>query len=323
MRKMITLLATVFAAFSSPYFIGCNDAPSAPHEDHSADSLQKMVARGQYLALHVAACIHCHSKRDFGKYAGPVVPGTEGGGGNKFSNSEVEDIPGTVYSRNITPDPETGIGTWTDEEIILAITQGISKNGDTLFPIMPYANYNRMAKDDLLSIIAYIRTLKPVKNKVPSRELMIPVSMAYPGPVLQQSIDGNMRPPDTDQLKYGEYLVTMADCAGCHTPFVKGEPDFSRAFAGSNTFTMDGFTVTSANITPDSTTGIGAWNEEVFIKKFSACREEKGYNYDPGKMNTIMPIVDYSGMTDSDLKAIFAYLRSTKPVKNLVMKFPK
>jgi len=323
MRKMIALPAVIFMAFTVPYFISCNEAPSAVQSDHAADSLQEVVDRGKYLALHVAACIHCHSMRDFGKYSGPVIPGTEGGGGNKFSHAEVDDIPGTFYSRNITPDTETGIGTWTDEEVIRAMTQGISKNGDTLFPIMPYPNYNRMAKDDLLSIVAYIRTLKPIKNKVPDRELMIPMSMVYPGPVLQKDVNGNMRPSESDQVKYGEYLVTMGDCSGCHTPFVKGEPDFNRAFAGSIVFRMDGFTVTSANLTPDSTTGIGAWNEEVFIKKFSACREEKGYNYDPDKMNTVMPVVDYSGMTDGDLKAIYAYLRTAKPVKNLVTKYPK
>ncbi|MEI9911342.1 MAG: hypothetical protein WDO71_17770 [Bacteroidota bacterium] len=100
----------------------------------------------------------------------------------KFDHTILDAIPGTMYGPNITPDPETGIGTWTDDEILRSITQGINKNGDTLFPLMPYANFNRMAKEDLLSIIAYLRTLKPIKNKVPERQLMIPISMAYPGP---------------------------------------------------------------------------------------------------------------------------------------------
>lgn len=93
------------------------------------------------------------------------MKGSEGGGGGLFSNNIHDAIPGTLYGKNITPDIETGIGSWTDDEILRAITQGISKNGDTLFPLMPYVNYNKMAKDDLLAIIAYIRTLKPIKIK--------------------------------------------------------------------------------------------------------------------------------------------------------------
>ena len=152
---------------------------------------------------------------------------------------------------------------------------------------------------------------------------MIPISMAYPAAALQKSVDGNIRPPESDQLKYGAYLVSMADCNGCHTPYVKGQPDFSREFAGGNTFTIGNFKVTSANITPDSTTGIGAWDVEAFMKKFTVCREEKGYNYNPGKLNTVMPIVDYAGMKDDDLKAIYAYLRTVKPVKNSIAKYPQ
>ena len=93
-------------------------------------------------------------------------------------------------------------------------------------------------------------------------------------------------------------------------------------FAGGNTFNEGTFKVTTANITPDSATGLGAWNEERFMNKFTVCREEKGYNYDPGKSNTIMPIVTYAGMSDNDLKAIYAYLRTVKPLKNLVVKYP-
>lgn len=147
--------------------------------------------------------------------------------------------------------------------------------------------------------------------------------MAYPAPALQKSGDGNIRPHESDQVKYGAYLVSMAGCTDCHTPYVKGQPDFSREFAGGNTFTVGTFKVTAANITPDSTTGIGAWDVEGFMNKFIVCREEKGYNYNPGKTNTVMPIVDYAGMKDDDLKAIYAYLRTVKPVKNSVVKYPQ
>ena len=323
MRKIIAPAAILFAVVAAIYFTACSNKKSEPKATSSEDSVKKVVERGEYLTLHVTLCMDCHSKRDFSKFSGPIVPGTEGMGGEVIDQKLFDPMPGTVYAKNITPDPETGIGTWTDDELLRAMTQGINKNGDTLFPIMPYANYNRMAKEDLLSIIAYIRTLKPIKNAIPARHLMIPISMAYPGPALQKTIDANVRPPESDQAKYGEYLTTMADCGTCHTPFVKGQPDFSRAYAGGNTFQPGNFKVVSPNITPDSATGLGTWNEERFMNKFLPYREEKGYNYDPGKQNTFMPLTGYAGMTDNDLKAMFTYLRTIRPVNNKVEKYPK
>lgn len=313
------LASIAIAAF---YLTSCNGKQSTPQVS-TEDSLQKIITRGKYLAVHVAACVHCHSQRDFTKYSGPIIQGTEGGGGQAFTHDMLDAIPGILYSKNITPDPETGIGNWTDDEILQAITKGINKNGDTLFPIMPYANYNRMAKQDLLSIIAYIKTLKPIKNKVPDRQLMIPISIAYPAPALQGSVDANVSPPESDKVKYGEYLITVASCSDCHTAFVKGQPDFSRLYGGGNVFHINSFTVTSSNITPDSTTGIGAWTEEMFINKFASYRDPKNYMYDPAKQNTVMPVSDFAGMKDEDLKAIYAYLRTVKPVSNKLEKYPK
>ena len=323
MKKSIAASAIFFIALIIMFFLACNNNSTESQANTKEDSLKKVIARGEYLTLHVAVCMHCHSMRDFSKFSGPDVPGTVGGGGGKFDNNIIDVIPGTIYSKNITADSATGIGTWTDEELLRAITQGIRKNGDTLFPLMPYAHFNHMAKDDLMSIIGYIRTIKPIKNAIPPRQLMIPISVAYPAPALQKSIDGNVRPPESDPVKYGGYLVNMAGCTDCHTPYIKGQPDFSREFSGGNTFTIAGFKVTSANITPDSATGIGAWDQQGFLNKFIVCREEKGYNYNPEKMNTVMPVVDYAGMTDGDLKAMYAYLRTVRPVKNLVVKYPK
>lgn len=322
MKKLFAIAVIFSFIISAAYLISCNNS-AEPKADNTKDSIDKVVARGAYLANHVTGCMDCHSKRDFTKYAGPVIQGTEGGGGEVFDHNLLEALPGTLYAKNITPDNETGIGTWTDDDILKAITQGINKKGDTLFPLMPYANFNRMAKEDLLSIIAYIRTLKPISNKVPERQLMIPISMAYPGPALQASVDNNVRPSESDRVKYGEYLITMADCAACHTQFVKGQPDFSRMYAGGNTFTLPTYKVNTSNITPDSATGIGTWTEERFLNKFIPFREEKAYNFVVGKENTIMPLPFYAGMKDDDLKAIYAYLKTVKPVKNLVEKYPK
>lgn len=321
MRKLITMMAVCAVVCIAVYISACNNNKSEPKATGNKDSVSQVLERGQYLATHVAGCMDCHSKRDFTKFSGPPAPGTEGGGGFLFD--EKLGLPGKIYSRNITPDNETGIGTWTDEDILKAITQGISKNGDTLFPIMPYPNYNRMAKEDLVSIIAYIRTLKPIRNKVEPRQLMMPIAMAYPGPALQASVDGNVRPPASDKVKYGEYLVTMADCGTCHSPLTPQGPDMTRRFAGGYTFDAGIFKVVSSNITSDTATGIGAWTEEQFLNKFTQYREEKSYNFDPGKNNTVMPLSLLANMKDDDLKAIYAYMRTVKPITNKVEKYPK
>lgn len=321
MRKFIALPALLFVTIAVIYFSSCNNNPGSTAVENKNDSLKKVIEKGEYLARHVAGCLDCHSKRDFTKYSGPVMPGSEGGGGEVFD--EKVGLPGMIQARNITPDSSTGIGTWTDDEILRAITQGISKNGDTLFPIMPYVNFNRMAKDDLLSIIAFIRTLKPINNKVAPRQLMMPIAMAYPGAMLQPSVDNNVRPAETDKVKYGEYLVNAADCATCHSPLGPHGPDMSRMFEGGYPFDLVTHKVVSANITPDSTTGIGAWTEAMFLDKFTKYREPASYAFDAGTQNTIMPVSEMAGMKDDDLKAIYAYLRSVKPVNNKVEKFPK
>ena len=321
MKKLLAMLMLFGITGIAVYISSCKGKKSETTTTETRDSMQQVLDRGRYLVHHVAGCVDCHSKRDFTKYSGPVVPGTEGGGGMLFD--EKFGLPGKVYGRNITPDTETGIGTWTDEQILRAITQGINKNGDTLFPLMPYANYNHMAKSDLLSIIAYIRTLKPIKNAVPARQLMIPIAMAYPAPFLQPSVDGNMKPPETDQAKYGQYLATFADCGTCHSPLTPHGPDMSRIYSGGYTFDLGSNKVTSANITPDSTTGIGTWTEERFMMKFTPYREEKNYNYNPGNQNTIMPLSLLAGLSDQDLKCLYAFFKSIKPMKNQVEKFPK
>ena len=292
-----------------------------PEVVNNEDSLNQVIERGKYLANNVAMCMDCHSKRDFTKYAGPVIPGSEGGGGELFDPKF--GLPGMIYAKNITPDSATGIGTWTDAEILRAMTQGISKNGDTLFPLMPYPNLNRMAKDDLLSIIAYIRTLKPIKNAVAPRQLFMPIAMAYPGKFLQPSIDSNVRPAASDVVKYGGYLATFSDCGTCHSPLTPQGPDHTRMFAGGYTFDLGTNKVTSANITPDSTTGIGTWTEERFLNKFTTYRDSTQFMRDPGNQNTVMPLAMYAGMKDEDLKAIYAYLKTVPPMKNMVEKFPK
>ena len=188
---------------------------------------------------------------------------------------------------------------------------------------MPYVGYNAMAKEDLSSIIAYLRTIKPVKNKVPPRQLMVPVSMVYPAPMLKPSIENNVRPSESDTVKYGEYLITMANCIDCHTRPTPQGPDMSRMYAGGFTFNLPSNKVTTANITPDSVTGIGSWTADMFVERFRHNSGEEYMNHDPADMNTIMPWGLLGKMEEKDLRAIYAYLRTIPPISNKIEKYPK
>lgn len=321
MRKLLLVLSAVVFIASSLFSPGCNNADKTTEEPATAsneDSLKAVVERGEYLAHYVAVCMDCHSKRDFAKFSLPPTPGTYGIGAS-FPFGEAEGIPGEIWAPNITP---KRLSTWTDEEIARAVAHGVNKAGDTLFPIMPYINYSRMAKDDLYAIIAYLRTLPASDSMVPARKLAIPMSALPPLPELAP--EKNVKPDPSDKEKYGEYLATLASCGFCHTPQNKdGSPDFSKAFAGGFVFKTPMFQVTVANITPDSTTGIGSWTEEAFVAKFRGNSTDEMVNKNPGKQQSVMPWAMYGKMKEEDLKAIYAYLRTVPPVKNKVEKWPK
>jgi hypothetical protein len=270
------------------------------------------VQRGEYLANHVAVCMDCHSQRDWSIYGAPLKKETFGGGGEKFSH-EVG-FPGTVYSRNITP---AGVKDWTDGELFRAITTGEDKNGGPLFPLMPYPHYGKTDPEDVMSIIAYIRTLPAVQNQVPSHELDFPLNILVN---TMPSKAAMSKKPDADNAAaYGKYLVTMAGCAECHSKIKKGTIVAGTEFGGGRTFDFPNGTVTTApNITFDKATGIGNWDRNLFIRKFSQYADSgyKPRQLGPADFNTPMPWMMYSGMTTSDLAAIYAYLGTVTPINN-------
>jgi mono/diheme cytochrome c family protein len=282
------------------------------------DITAERVARGEYLAKHVTECLDCHSERDWTKYAGPVLSGSEGKGGELF-NEETAGVPGDVYAKNITP---AGIGNWTDGELIRAITTGVSKDGTALFPIMPYQNFNQLTKEDLYSIVAYIRTLKPIENRIPDRQLDFPMNLIVKTIPLTSYTPAH--PQDkSDSVAYGEYLTTIASCGECHTQLDKGEPVKGMEFAGGMPFGLPAGTVRSANITPDDETGIGKWTKEQFIDHFKSFSSDSSHNISvgPKEFNTIMPLTMLAGMTVEDLGAIYSYLKTLPPVHSQVVRF--
>lgn len=316
------LKMTLFFACSLFFYFGylsCNNGNTNKEEagNDLVNEKKGNAEKGEYLVT-IAGCTDCHSNRQFQFFSGPIQKGTEGMGGAIFDQKLVG-LPGTFYAKNITSDTATGIGNWTDAEVLRAITQGISKNGDSLFPIMPYTHFSQLAKQDLLDIVAFIRTLPPIKNEVPARKLMAPISVLFAS--VPNTIEQNAKPSPNDKIAYGKYLVNMASCQTCHTPVNnKGEP--GEPFSGGLTFNTPGFTVTTANLTSDSATGLGTWTEERFLNKFKTYREEPGYIFDPKEKNTVMPWSEFAKLNNDDLSAIFAFIKTIKPVKHLVEKYP-
>lgn len=211
----------------------------------SVEATPERLARGKYLVENVAGCIDCHSSHDWNSYAAPIISGTEGKGGEKFLGEF-----GALYAPNITP---AAIGDWSDGELYRAITAGVNKDGKALFPLMPYLNYARMSNNDLKAVIAYVRALKPIENQPPARVLNFPLNLIVR--TMPKAAAPRQAPDKSDRVAYGKYLATMASCADCHSPQVKGAPLPGMDFAGGFEISLpDGRIVRSANITPDKET---------------------------------------------------------------------
>ena len=228
---------------------------------------------------------------------------------------------GTLYAKNITP---AALGEWTDGEIIRALRDGVSRDGTALFPLMPYFNFRRLSEFDIHAIVAYTRTLAPRDSEVPPRDLAFPMNLIVrlmPGPAgLYPST-----PDASNTVAYGEYLVTAASCGDCHSPMDdRGRPLPGRELSGGNPFpTGDGWVAHTANITPDSETGIGTWTRERFVSNVRQRAAAAGSPLSEIARLTPMPWIAFAGMTDEDLGAVYDYLRTVPPVRNEVTRFTR
>ncbi len=274
------------------------------------------IERGKYLANHVLVCMDCHSTRDWSLFSAPPVSGTEGRGGEIFD--QTLGFPGKYISTNITP---YALGNWTDGEIFRAITTGVSKDGHALFPVMPYLNFGKLDKEDIYSVIAYMRTLQPIENDFEKSESDFPMNFIIN--TMPSKAEFSTIPSKNDVVSYGKYLATAAGCNDCHTKQEKGK-FVGEDFAGGFDFRFpDGSVLTSSNITPHKNTGLGSWTKEQFVARFKLY-DDSSYTpnkVEQGEFQTVMPWKMYSGMTIEDLGAIYEYLKTVKPVDNLVNRF--
>lgn len=299
----VILGAGLYVNFSQP------NVGAAPALTVSKDSLS--IARGKYLANHVSVCIDCHSQRDWSAFSGPVVSGTEGRGGEVFDHNA--GFPGKIYSSNLTPANLSG---WSDGELYRAITAGVSKDGRALFPLMAYNRFGKMSSDDILSIIAYIRSLKPIPNAVPKTVLDFPVSLL--NKLSPKLAEHQPLPMASDTIKYGAYLVNAAGCVDCHSKQDKGQIIAGTEFGGGMEFRQPAGIIRAPNITKHQTAGIGSWAKELFVARFKAYEKSPLTKIGKEELNSPMPWKMYSGMTEQDLSAIYAYLRSLPANPNQV-----
>lgn len=263
-----------------------------------AATAETLLERGTYLMKSVVACGNCHTQQTPN---GPV-PGMELAGGLPIPEPGMFE----VVTPNITFDKETGIGGWTDEQVITAIREGRRPDGSIIGPPMPIGQYRGMSDRDVKAIVAYMRTVKPVRNKVQRSKYMIPLPPSY-GPPVGSVADV----PRDNPVAYGAYLTgPLGHCKECHTPMnAKGMFDYeNKAFAGGFQFHGPWGVSVSANLTPHAD-GLADYSDADIKRAITTGKRPDG--------SPLMPPMGYyyySNISDQDLDAIVAYLRSVKPV---------
>lgn len=299
----ITILSIVLI-FVILVFALQNKKFTAPYPNIHANTDSAVIARGQYLAYGPAHCSGCHSPEANEERInkGEKLPLIGGG---------IFDLPiGKIYSRNITPDEETGIGKIPDSVIARSLRYGVRHDGYAIFDFMPFHN---LSDEDLTAVISFLRSQPPVKNKVPENHFNFLGKAVRAFLIKPIGPDGEVAKsvkPDTTAA-YGKYLIYyVSNCRGCHTnrslmtgaytgPFFAGGLKFDEA---------DGSYCVTPNLTPDKETGrIYGWSEDQFINRF---RQQRVIRTSP------MPWDQFRNITDNDLKAIYKYLMSLDPVKN-------
>lgn len=299
---LLLILGAVFAwqflrGPSSPAPLSPTPAAPPPVVDVQA------LERGRYLVEHVAVCFGCHSEQDTSLAGFPPLPGLKGAGDACGTR-----LQGTFCAPNLTPDKETGLGSWTDAEVIRALREGRGKENQALHPAMPSQAYRVLSDEDAQAIVTYLRSLPPVRKVRPRTAVQYPQ-----GPTQNLSpLTGPVPNPDPqDELAQGRYLVTLAQCQSCH-----GEN-----FAGGKELRGPQGLAVAVNITP-SDTGIGAMSRDPFIGRFQVYQGMAPTQAVYGQSSP-MPWHDFAGMSREDLAAVYRFLRTVPPVQNETSPFPE
>ncbi|HVQ74301.1 MAG TPA: cytochrome c [Candidatus Binatia bacterium] len=266
------------------------------------------IVHGKYVFAATGGC-GCHTE-----------PGKEralNAGGRQFDGPF-----GTVYSTNITPDRDTGLGAWTDEQIITAIRLGRRPDGGRILPVHPYTVFNGMAAGDLKALVAYLRSLPPISRKTPPKKISVPLFESVFLPAWLAAFAPRETPPSsapTTGLPRGEYLVkAVGHCGECHTPRTITMATDNSRFLGGNPDGPENSSV--PNITPDKSTGL-TWTEDEIVEYLATGNKPDG-DVAGGLMGEVIEgtTAGYKDMTREDLRWIARYLMTLPPVSNKVSK---
>ena len=274
--------------------------PAALVASGIADPTLHPVDRGRYLSQALLQCFICHSERDWDLPGAPPVEGKEGAGFVWRDDGAFR-----LVAPNLTPDGETGIGRWTDEQLSRAIREGIGHDGRVLHPAMWSRSFRHLSDEDVSAVVAYLRSLTPIRNDLPQTAL---------SPDEQAALEGapslSRRPVDFSQLddpaERGRHMVALADCAGCHTSWTS--PRMPGMLAGGNLIERGARKAFSTNLTPHPS-GV-PYDADAFV---TVMRSGKN-----GTLSPLMPWIAFRNLSDSDLHAIHAYLQTLHPVAHYI-----
>jgi mono/diheme cytochrome c family protein len=326
------VLATLLALGAG----ACGGKYVRPVTGEKIDATPDRLLRGGYLVNQVCACGACHTTRESGHLVDSERTDAFLGGGNIFVAHGMSD---GIWIPNITQDNETGIGAWSDDELMRAIRDGVAKDGHFMLPFMPFYSYQHLSDEDVRSIVAYLRTVPPYRQPKPRQEnqlgfmarilfTKVGVQMHLPvhdvaGPPPPPAPTGK---PDVDDkaqkenlVARGRYVAAIGVCAECHSLTKKGprKPEDPQYLAGSEGPMEDPAfgKVWARNLTPDKETGLGKYWPDQIKQAIRTGTRLDGKRMAP-PMSIMIP--HYSGMAEDDLDAVVAYLRSIPPAKHQV-----
>lgn len=274
---------------------------------NAAAQTREQIAHGKYVFGAAAGC-GCHT----------VPKQALNAGGRKYDGPF-----GTVYSSNITPDPTTGIGKWTDEQIITGTRAGRRPNGERLIPVHPYTVFNGMAEQDLKDVVAYLRSVPPVNRATPAKKISVPLFESVFLPAWLATFAAVETPPrsaPTSGTARGEYLTrAVSHCGECHTPRTMTMAVDNTRFLAGNPKGKGPEGSAVPNITPDRETGLGSWSEEQIAVYLETGNKPDG-DVAGGLMAEVIQgsSAGYKDLTEADRLAIAKYLKSIPPIKNRI-----
>jgi mono/diheme cytochrome c family protein len=296
--------------------LACTGKYVRPTTQEKISATPERLERGSYLVNSVMSCGACHTPRVGNSWLGGERADAYLAGGAQFDDPEggfKMSIP------NITPDPETGIGTWSDDEILRAIRDGVHKDGSLLKPPMPFYMYDALSDEDGRAVVAYLRSVPPIKNAVP-RVAELPFMFKFAmtmGMIHHKPVSNVVAPKPTDKQAYGGYLARMGLCSDCHSMTDKG-PDLNDNLLGGSTVALaerQYGKVWARNLTPDPETGLGKFTAAQIKESLRGGKRLDGKPMAP-PMSLVLPHI--STWTDEDLDALVTYLRSVPAIKRQV-----